>query len=107
MGCGTGPMSSSAFVDAMNQFNLWDAFVCPYAGPLGLLVVGTMVYSAFTLNIYIRTESLIIPFVLILLLGSTILGQMVGVVGTFASIIILVVAPLVISALIFLLDTKA
>lgn len=106
MPCGSGRYGVEAFQGAMSQLGLWDAFVCPYASPLGLLVVGTMVYSAFTLNIFIRTESLIIPFVLILLLGGTVLGQMVGVVGTFAGLIILVVAPLIISALIFLLDTK-
>jgi hypothetical protein len=100
-------MSSGAFQTAMENLALWDAFVCPYAAPLGLVVVGTLIYSAFALNIFVRTESLIIPFVLVLLLGGTVLGQMVGVVGTFAAVIILVVAPLVVSALIFLLDTKA
>lgn len=107
MACPDGRFTADMFNTAMQNFDLWDAFFCGYAGPLGQLVVGTFLYSAIGLNIFIRTGSLIIPFVLVLLLGATVLAQMVAIISTFAGLVILVVAPLVVSALVFLLDARA
>lgn len=108
MACPDGArFTGEMFQTAMENFDLWEAMVCPYGTALGMGVVGTMLYSAFALNIFIRTGSVIIPFVLVMILGGTIIGQMVGVVSAFAGLIVLVVAPLVVSALIFVLDRQA
>lgn len=105
MACPDGArFTAEAFDAAMQNFSLWDAGFCAYATPLGELVVGTVVYVAVGLNIFIRTGSLIIPFVLMLLLGGTIFAQMLAVINSFAALIILVVAPVVVTALVFLLD---
>jgi len=108
MACPSGARyGTEMFQDAMANLDLWEALACPYGTPLGMTVVGTMLYSAIALNIFIRTGSVIIPTILVFILGGTIIGQMVGVVSTFASLLVLIVAPLTVAALIFLLDRSA
>lgn len=108
MSCPDGARySTEAFQDAMASLELWEAMSCTYGTALGMNVVGTLIYGAFALNIFIRTGSTIIPFILVLILGGAVIGQMVGVVSTFAGLLVLVVAPLTITALIFLLDQRA
>lgn len=94
------------FQNSMQNFDLWEAFVCSYGTPLGQFVVGTLLYSAIGLNIYIRTESAIIPFVLALLLGGTILAQMFSIISTFVGFIVLIVAPMLLGGLVFMLDRR-
>lgn len=107
MACPTGARyTSDLFQTAMDNFDLWEAGFCAYGTPLGELVVGTVVYAGIGLNIFIRTGSPIIPFVLFLILGGTILGQTLGVIGTFMGMIVLVVAPVVVTTLIMLLDRR-
>lgn len=107
MACPEGArFTSEMFQTAMEGFGLWDALYCTYATPLGTLLVGTVVYSGFGLNIFLRTGSLIIPFVLLMILGGTVLSQMLGIVGTFAGLIILTVAPLVLTGLVMMLDRR-
>lgn len=107
MACPTdGRYNADLFQQAMEDFDLWEAMFCVYGGPMGELVVGTIVYSAFALAIFVRTGSLIIPFVMLLVLGGTVLSQMLGVIGSFAGLIILVVAPLVVTALIVAVDRR-
>jgi hypothetical protein len=106
MACPDGRFGADLFIAAMNNFELWEAMFCPFAGPLGQLIVGTIVYSGFGLNIFIRTGSMIIPFVLILLLGATVLAQMMAIISTFAGLIVLFAAPLVVTALVFTLDIR-
>lgn len=106
MPCPDGRYTTDAFNTAMETFDLWEAFVCPYGGPLGTFVVGTFLYSATALNIFIRTGSWIMPLILVLILGGTVLAQTVGIISTFAGLIVLIVPPLVISGLVFLLDVR-
>ena len=107
MPCPTsGRFTAEMFNTAMSNFDLWEALYCPFAAPLGALVVGTVLYSGVALNIFIRTGSFIIPFVLVLLLGGTVLAQMLGIISTFAGLIILIVPPLIVSGLIFFMDMR-
>lgn len=101
-----GRFTSEMFQTAMENFDLWEGLYCMYGTPMGELLVGTLVYSAFGLNIFLRTGSLIIPFVLLMILGGTILSQMLGIIGAFAGLIILIVAPLVLTGLVFMLDRR-
>lgn len=108
MACPDGARyAGDAFITAMENLDLWEALFCPYATPLGELAVGSIVYAGFALNIFIRTGSVIVPFILVLLLGGTILAQVYAVISAFAALIILIAAPLVVSALVFLLDRRA
>jgi len=107
MACPTdGRFTAEMFQAAMEDFDLWEFAFCAYGGPLGELFVGTVVYAAFGLAIFIRTGSAIIPFVLLLILGGTILSQMLGIIGSFAGLIILLLAPLIVTGLIVMLDRR-
>jgi len=104
--CPDGRYTSELFQTAMENFDLWKGMFCAYGAPLGELVVGTVLYAAVGLNIFIRTESVMIPFVLALILGGTILGQMFAVINSFVAIIILFAAPVVVSALIVTMEKR-
>lgn len=107
MACPDGArFSTDAFQTAMENFELWDALYCPYATALGELAVGSIVYAGFALNIYIRTGSIMIPFILVLILGGTVLAQVYAVISVFAGLIILIGAPLVVSGIVFLVDRR-
>lgn len=68
-----------------------QAFTCTYANTAGLLVVGMMVYGGVSLSIYIRTGSVVIPSVLLLLTGGVILGQVATPVVGIATVMLLTV----------------
>lgn len=106
MPCPSGRFTADAFRTAMENFELWKAAFCPYGAPLGELVVGTLIYGAFALQLFIRTGSVILPFILMMILGATVLGQMLGVIGAFAGIVILVVPPLIATAMVYLMDSR-
>lgn len=106
MACPDGRFTAELFNQAMSNFEIWDAAICPYAGPTSILLVGTVLYSGIGLNIFIRQGSMIIPFVLALVLGGTVIGQTIGVISSFAALIILIVPPLIISGLIFAVDRR-
>lgn len=106
MACPSGRFSAELFNEAMSNFELWDAVICPFAGPTSMLLVGTVIYSGIGLNIFLRQGSVIIPFVLALILGGTVVGQTIGVISSFVAMIILIVPPLIISLLIFTVDRR-
>lgn len=107
MACPTGArFTSEMFQTAMEGLDLWEGMFCAYGTPLGELVVGTVVYSAIGLNIFLRTGSIMIPFVLALILGGTIFAQMFAIINAFVGLIILIAAPLVASMLIFTVDRR-
>lgn len=95
------------FTNATQALDLWEALYCPYGVAAGELVVGAMFYSAVGLAIYARTGSPILPFVLVLILGGTILAQMLAVISNFVAILILITAPLVVTALVYQLDRRS
>lgn len=101
-----GRYTADLFQMAMENFDLWEAGFCAYGAPLGELVVGSIVYIGFGLNIFIRTGSLIIPFILVLILGGTILAQMFAIVSAFAGLIILLIAPVLITLIVVLIDRQ-
>lgn len=58
------------------NFEFIKALSCTYFNTAGMLVTGLMVYGAISLSIYIRTGSVIIPFVLLLLTGGAVTTQL-------------------------------
>jgi hypothetical protein len=99
-----GRYSTDALVATLENLDLWEALYCPYGAALGELTVGSVVYAGFALNIYIRTGSIMIPLILVLSLGGTVLAQVYAVISVFVGLIILIEGPLVISGLVFLID---
>lgn len=57
----------------LRNFAFLKAVVCTYASVAGILVTGLFVYGAVSLSLYIRTGSVVIPAVLLLLTGGAIL----------------------------------
>jgi len=70
---------SKTFMDRMLNFEFWHAFACQYTSPVGFYVVGLLVYSSISLPIYIRTGSIRIPAVLMILIGPFAVSQVAGV----------------------------
>lgn len=105
MACPDGSrFNASQFDAAMQNLSLWDAGYCAYAVPMGEAVVGTLFYGAVSLGIFIRTGSLAIPSILFLILGATLIGQMLAVISPLVGLIVLVNAPLLATALVWNLD---
>lgn len=95
-----GRFTAELFREAMDGLDLWQFAFCAYGSPLGELVVGTVVYAGVALNIFIRTGSIMIPFVLALILGGTIFAQAFAIINAFVALIILIAAPVVMTALV-------
>lgn len=105
MACPTGVrFTAQMFETAIENLDLWQAGFCGYGTPLGELVVGSVLYGGIALNIFIRTGSLIIPFVLFLILGGTIAAQMFAIISTFGGLVIMLVAPAIVTIMVYMWD---
>jgi hypothetical protein len=67
-GFGSGP-------DSVNAFEFVEAFACTYAAPMGLGVVGLLVYGGIGLSLFARTGDVRVPFVVLILTGGAITSQ--------------------------------
>lgn len=103
MPCPTGA-EFAGFETAMNDLDLWRAIYCTYGTPVGETVVGTLFYGGVSLGIFIRTGSIGIPSILFVILGSTIIAQMLSVVTPFIAFIVLLAAPIAATAIIWTVD---
>jgi len=92
------------FMDYIFEFQFWKAFTCQYANPLGFAVVGLLAYSGVALPISIRTGSITIPAVLLLIVGGVVLPQTAAVATPVAQAVIVFAVP---SALLLLYYTYA
>lgn len=102
-----GALLQSAFcdpavapMDYLTQFKFIRAFTCTYANVAGFFVVGLFVYGAVGLSIYIRTGSVMIPTVLLLLTGGAIMPQIASP-GTSIAAVMLLTAGAGIFALLY------
>lgn len=76
------------FVDRLTDFEFWTAFTCQYADPIGFYVLGALVYTGVALPIYVRTGSITIPAILLLIIGGLVVPQMAGVATPIVTIVI-------------------
>lgn len=82
---------SKDFADYMLNWEFVEAFTCQYADTTGFLVLGLLVWGAVSSAIYIRTNSFIIPFGLLLMTGGAVLSQMAQVAVPVAVLMVLVI----------------
>lgn len=82
---------SIAPTDYLTNFEFIKAFTCTYADTIGLLVTGLFVFGAVGLATYIRTDSVVIPTVLVLVAGGAILPLVAGPGTGFALLLVLVI----------------
>lgn len=83
--------AGQSFADRLLSWNFVEALACQYADTTGFLVLGLMVWTAVSSAIYIRTDSFIIPFGLLMMTGGAALSQMANVAVPVAVTIILVI----------------
>lgn len=62
-----------AYLNALQNEAFRDAMICLYVDNLGSTLAGLMIYGAVSLYLYIRTGSVIVPFVLVVLVGAAVL----------------------------------
>lgn len=77
------------FNDHLTNFEFIKAVTCLYADTAGFFVVGMLVYGAVGLSIYIRTGSVMIPAILLLLTGGAIIPQIASPGVALAAIIVM------------------
>jgi len=75
--------------DYLLDFEFIKAFTCTFANPAGLLVVGAIVYGGVALSIYIETNDVIIPVVLMLVAGGALMAQIAGLFVSVATVVLL------------------
>lgn len=80
------------FGEYMTDFQFIEAVSCVFINSANLAVVATLVYTAVAGSIYIRTGSMVMPFMLLLLVGGAVLTQMAAV-STPVAVLILLVIP--------------
>jgi hypothetical protein len=86
-------------VDYISNAEFIKALSCPYFNTAGMLVTGMFVYGAISSVIYLRTDSVMIPFVLLLLTGGAITTQLAGPGMAIATILLLTVGAGVLTVL--------
>jgi len=73
-----------------------DAVFCPYQSSMGFGVFATLVLVGIIgVPIYVRTQSIILPFVLALIIGGVVLSQLVAMAQTLVIVVILLVFGIV------------
>jgi hypothetical protein len=71
------------------NFEFIKALTCTYGDAMGMLPFGLLVFGAIELSLYIRTGSVIMPFVVLLLTGGALMGMVAGVATAIATVLVL------------------
>lgn len=79
------------FIDA-GQF--WDAIVCPYADQMGMVVFALVVYAAIAFALYYYSETVMMPLVLTIILGSVVIVKLPGIAVQLAAVVLLLILAL-------------
>lgn len=80
------------YLDALKDGAFQDAILCPYQDNMGGVVFALFVYGAIGTAIYVRTDSIIIPFVLVLLTGGIVMTEVASIaVGLVITMLLFVV----------------
>lgn len=82
-------VEGASFIDNMLAWRFFEAATCVYANPIGFLLVGMIAYGAVSVPIYLRTNSVVIPTVLLLLTGGVVMSQVAAPVTALATITLL------------------
>ncbi len=86
------------WIDALaaSEMAVRDAVLCPFQTSMGGAVFATLVlFGIVGVPLYIRQQSIIIPFVLALMLGGILLTQVVAMAQTLVIVVLLLVFGIV------------
>ena len=78
-------------VEYLGDFQFMEAISCTYIDAVGLFVVGTLVLAPIFAVTYIRTGSPVIPFVMLLVTGGTVMSVVAAPVVGLATVLLLLV----------------
>lgn len=78
------------FGDYLINFEFIKAPTCTFANEAGFLVVGLLVFGGLMISIYTETNSVVIPFVLLLTTGGAVLTMVAAPATTIATLLLLV-----------------
>jgi len=81
--------AGKTFAEYLTDFEFIQALTCQYADPVGFTVTGMIVMAGLSLAIYIRTDSLMIPFALVLVSGGGLLSLVASPLIGFATILVI------------------
>lgn len=84
----TGDFSN--LLEYLIEFKFISGAACPFIDRLGLPLLGMIVYAAVSVPIYLTTNSVTIPVVLLLLTGGATVSQMAGPATALGAIVLLV-----------------
>ena len=87
------------FAEYLLDWEFVEAISCQYAGVIGFPVFAMLVWAAVGGAIYIRTDSFLIPFGLLLFTGGAVISQMASLALLPAVLITLFIPALAITAL--------
>jgi hypothetical protein len=83
--------ASMSFTDYLTAFQFIQAVTCTYTGAAGFFVAGLLFYGGIGTAIYVRTGSIVIPTILILLTGGAVLSQVAAPGVQVAALVVTVV----------------
>lgn len=66
--------NATDYVNTGGDVNLVQGAVCQYSEPFGIHLVGLLFWAGISLGLYIRTGSILMPYILTLVLGSVVLS---------------------------------
>ena len=69
--------NATEYVNPGGNVSLVQGAVCQYSDPFGIQVVGVLFWAALALALYIRTGSILLPYLLTLIFGSVVLSTIV------------------------------
>jgi hypothetical protein len=85
--------------ELLTEFAFFESFACTYINPVGLLTVGMFVFGAVGMSIYIRTDSVVLPVILMLTTGGVTLSVLAAPASAIATVTVLVAGAGVITLL--------
>lgn len=94
--CGGG-----GFVDYVTGFEFFKAVGCTYINPLGLAFTAMLVYGGVAIPITLRTDSVMIPTILLLLTGGATFATISSPAVSLGTIALIFAGPAVITLLLF------
>lgn len=80
-------------VDHVTNFEFFKAFSCAYIGSVGIALTATLVYGAIAIPIQLRTDSVMIPVVLLLLTGGATFATIAGPAVSIGTILLILAGP--------------
>lgn len=85
----------------IGEFEFFKAGACVFVDPLGLPMVAMLVYGAIAIPITLRTDSVMIPTVLLLITGGATMATIASPAVSIGTIVLILAGPGAITLLLY------